>query len=100
MPDNNFDSLPKLDLISRLHNIPNLSGSDVDNNLLHQVNFNYYSTSSFCCSESVIQSISKSSCPQYKCLFHPQFEFDVLVFLVDYKNQHPIHFRIKISLIF
>ena len=61
MPDNNFDSLPKLDLISRLHNIPNLSGSDVDNNLLHQVNFNYYSTSSFCCSESVIQSISNSS---------------------------------------
>ena len=61
MPNNNFDSLPKLDLISRLHNIPNLSGSDVDNNLLHQVNFNYYSTSSFCCSESVIQSISNCS---------------------------------------
>ena len=59
MPDNNFDSLPKLDLISRLHNIPNLSGSDVDNNLLHQVNFNYYSTSSS--SESVIQSVSNCS---------------------------------------
>ena len=51
MPDNN----------SRLHNIPNLSGSDVDNNLLHQVNFNYYSTSSFCCSESLIQSVSNCS---------------------------------------
>ena len=40
MVDNNFDSLPWLDLFSkRLDNMPNLSGSDVDNNLLHQINF-------------------------------------------------------------
>lgn len=42
MADNNIDSLPRLDLITSLDNMPNLSGSDVDNNLLHQVNFNYY----------------------------------------------------------
>ena len=48
MVDNNFDSLPRLDLISkRLDDMPNLFGSDVDNYLLHQINFNYYSISSF-----------------------------------------------------
>ena len=55
MVDNNFDSLPRLDLFSkRLDDMPNLFGSDVDNNLLHQINFNYYSISSFHRSDSGI----------------------------------------------
>ena len=54
MVDNNFDSLPRLDLFSkRLDDMPNLFGSDVDNNLLHQINFNY-SISSFHRSDSGI----------------------------------------------
>ena len=48
MVDNNFDSLLQLDLFSkRRDDMPNLFGSYVDNNLLHQINFNYYSISSF-----------------------------------------------------
>ena len=46
--DNNFDSLLRLDLFSKcLDDMPNLFGSDVDNNVLHEINFNYYSISSF-----------------------------------------------------
>ena len=48
MIDNNFDSLPGLDLFSkRLDDMPNSFASDVDNNLLHQINFNYYLISIF-----------------------------------------------------
>ena len=46
MVDNNFDSLPWLDLFSkRLDDMPNLFGSDVDNNQLHQIIFNYLTIS-------------------------------------------------------
>ena len=61
MVDNYLDSLPRLDLISSLNNMPNLFGSDVDNNLLHQVNFNYYSIPNFNNSDNIGQLISKKS---------------------------------------
>ena len=57
----NFDLLPRLDLISSLNNMPNLSGLDVDNNLLHQVNFNYYMIPSFHFSNDVTQLLSENS---------------------------------------
>ena len=43
---NYFDLLPKLNLISNLFNIPSLA-TDVENNLLHQVNFTYFSVHDF-----------------------------------------------------
>jgi hypothetical protein len=38
-----FNNLPKFQLISRLTNSPNLVGYDVEDNLLPDINFNYYS---------------------------------------------------------
>jgi hypothetical protein len=37
-----IDNLPRLELSSSLTNIPNLADADVDNNVLSQVDFNYY----------------------------------------------------------
>ncbi len=61
MVDNYFGYFIRLDLISSLNNMPNLSGSDVDNTLLHQVNFNYYTIPSFHSSDGLGQLISENS---------------------------------------
>ena len=37
-----FDDLPRLELISLLHNVPNLTSIDVDANVLSDINFDYY----------------------------------------------------------
>lgn len=50
-----IDNLPRLGLLSSLTNIPNLVDADVDNNVLSQVDFNYYSVNNFQNSESIGQ---------------------------------------------
>ena len=42
-----YDTLPKFDLISKLSNIPNCHAYDIDNNLLPQIDFKYYSVNEF-----------------------------------------------------
>lgn len=59
MTENYLDSLPRLNLISSLTNMPNLSG--VDNNLSYQVDFNYYSIPNFQNNDSIGQLFSKNS---------------------------------------
>ena len=42
-----YGSLPKFDLISKLSNIPNFEAVDIDNNLLPQIDFKYYTINNF-----------------------------------------------------
>ena len=51
----NYYNLPKFELTSRLSNLPNLDGHDVENHVLPEVNFKYYSTTEF----QNVQSISR-----------------------------------------
>ena len=51
-------SLPRFELISNISNIPHLIGTDVENNLVHQVDFNYYSIHDFHSSPEIDQAIS------------------------------------------
>jgi hypothetical protein len=44
---NNHNDLPKLDLSSFLTNMPNLVSSDIEENLIPQVNFKYYTVDDF-----------------------------------------------------
>ena len=55
---NYFDSLPKLNLISNLINIPSLA-TDVENN--HQVNFKYFSVHDFHSSREISQAFSQDN---------------------------------------
>ena len=57
---NYFDSLPKLNLISNLFNIPSLA-TDVENNLLHQVNFKYFLVHDFHSSREISQAFSQDN---------------------------------------
>ena len=50
--------LPKLELISSLTNIPNLREFDPENNLLSEVNFDYYTSHEFSSSQTVRDSIN------------------------------------------
>ena len=51
----NDDDLPTLDLSSYLTNIPNLVLSDIEENLLPQVNFKYYTVDDFNSSNEITQ---------------------------------------------
>ena len=51
-------SLPRFELISNISNIPHLIGTDVENNLVRQVDFNYYSIHDFHSSPEIDQAIS------------------------------------------
>ena len=55
-----LDNLPRLELFSSLNNIPNLIDADVDN-VLSQVDFNYYSVNDFQNSESIRQIRSENT---------------------------------------
>ena len=39
--------MPRLDCISLLDNVPNLSNTDTDNNMLSDINFDYYTPREF-----------------------------------------------------
>ena len=56
-----LDNLPRLELFSSLTNVPNLIDSDVDNNGLSQVDFNYYSVNDFQNNESIRQICSENT---------------------------------------
>ena len=47
MAGTNFEDLPCFQVISELKNIPRLTASDPDTNMLSKVNFDYYSVSDF-----------------------------------------------------
>ena len=89
----NFNNLPKFQLISRLTNSPNLVGYDVEDNLLPDITFNYYSTSEFQNASNIGQIESESSFSLLHCnirslsanhgslitlLSDLNFEFDVI----------------------
>ena len=42
-----FDSMPRLDIMSATTNIPHLTVSDIDHNMPSEINFNYYSPTEF-----------------------------------------------------
>ena len=55
-----FDSLPQLDLLSKLNSSRNSSDSDPDLNLPQQVNFGYYSTLDFKDSDEISNCTSSN----------------------------------------
>ena len=84
-----FNNLPKFQLISRLTNSPNLVVCDVDDNLLPDINFNYYLTSEFQNACNIGQVKSESSFSLLHCNIRSlsanhgsfivlYFEFDVI----------------------
>lgn len=64
---NFLDTLPRLEVISKLNNIPNLSNFDVERNLTPQVNFDYYSIHDFHSREEICHSFSKNSFSTFHC---------------------------------
>ena len=56
-----LDNLPRLRLFSSLTNVPNLIDADVNNNILSQVDFNYYSVKDFQNDESIRQICSENT---------------------------------------
>jgi hypothetical protein len=55
-----FDDLPRLELISLLHNVPNLTSIDVDANVLSDINFDYYTPHEFHSNVSVRIAVSRN----------------------------------------
>lgn len=59
--DCDFDSLPRLDIMSSTTDIPHLTISDVDLNMPSDINFNYYNTSEFHTNEELSKCLSSNS---------------------------------------
>ena len=89
----NYYNLPKFELTSRLSNLPNLDGHDVENHLLPEVNFKYYLTTEFQNAQSISRVTTGSSFSVLHCnvrslsanhdslmslLSDLDFEFDVI----------------------
>ena len=89
----NYYNLPKFELTSRLSNLPNLDGHDVENHLLPEVNFKYYSTTEFHNVQSIswvtigslfsvlhcnVRSLSANHDSLMSLLSDLDFEFDVI----------------------
>ena len=63
----NLEALPRLELISSLTNIPNLREFDAENNLLSEINFDYYTSHEFQSSQTVRDSISENCFSAIHC---------------------------------
>ena len=59
--DNDFDSLPRLNIMSDITNIPHLTLSDVDLNMPSDVNFNYHSPHELRNNEEILNCLSNDS---------------------------------------